>query len=485
MFSKNINYLTLTSEIANELFPNIFGDCYRNDASFVATLRALVAPRMSKDDTICLRVRVINPRESYLRDYSETDKINYLSDHCIDNNTILVCGFNSASENNRSTALATIDESFTRVYPKFVELKDLSAFVAKQANMRFYINEEDRSVAVFVDNLNLRLYHYVQSLVSRLLPWYFKDKPLEDQERELVKSLIQKTATGYERMIEDFASKYDFRGKKIEKMLGGFETAAKRQYLSNVESSLNNIESQIERNVSQYRDFIRQREGKLLEKAGLIAQINAGSNNSEISDYFICNKHLDPIAVNSTQLEFIVSCYLENFDVEMYDRISSNFDGYMYYDYDVTNEVFEDVKIRKKFMDAIFCDEPLLKIKTCAHYLIDLTGYVEAHSSYHYPPEYNDMLPNMHIHRHSCLGNQRPLIEEALRNGDYIGAIEQCVCSAKSINVGESATFPCVLKALFASGAKKIIELPDGTSCSPTEALRWLEAQENNTEVSE
>lgn len=485
MFSRNINYLTLTSEIANELFPNIFGDCYSNDTSFVATLRALVAPRMSKDDTICLRVRTINIRESYLRDCGEADKIGYLSNNCIDNNTILVCGFNSASENNRSTALATIDESFTRVYPKFVELKDLSAFVAKQANMRFYINEEDRSVAVFVDNLNLRLYHYVQSLVSRLLPWYFKDKPLEDQERELVKSLIQKTATGYERMIEDFAGIYDFRGKKIEKMLGGFETAAKRQHLSNVERELSNIEGSIDRNVNQYRDFIRQREAKMLEKAGLVAQINSGCKESEISDYFVCNKHLDPVRVNSTQLEFIVKCYLENFDVEMYERISSNFDGYMYYDYDVTNEVFEDVKVRKKFMDTIFSDEPILKIKTCAHYLIDLTGYVEAHSGYQYPVEYHDMLPNMHIQRHSCLGNQRPLIEEALRNGDNIGAIEQCVCSAKSINVGESATFPHVLKALFASGAKKIIELPDGTSCSPTEALRWLEAQENNTEVSE
>lgn len=485
MFSRNINYLTLTSEIANELFPNIFGDCYSNDTSFVATLRALVAPRMSKDDTICLRVRTINPRESYLRDYGETDKITYLSDHCIDNNTILVCGFNSASENNRSTALATIDESFTRVYPKFVELKDLSAFVAKQANMRFYINEEDRSVAVFVDNLNLRLYHYVQSLVSRLLPWYFKDKPLENQERELVKSLIQKTATGYERMIEDFASIYDFRGKKIEKMLGGFETAAKRQHLSNVDRELSNLENSIDRNVNQYRDFIRQREAKMIERAGLMAQINSGCKESEISDYFVCNKHLDPVRVNSTQLEFIVKCYLENFDVEMYDRISANFDGYMYCNYDVTNEVFEDVKVRKKFMDAIFSDEPVLKIKTCAHYMIDLTGYVEANSDYRYPVEYNDMLPNAHIHYYSCLGNQRPLIEEALRNGDNIGAIEQCVCSAKSINVGESATFPHVLKALFASGAKKIIELPDGTSCSPTEALRWLEAQESNTEVSE
>lgn len=485
MFSKSFNYLTLTSEIANELFPNIIGDCYSNDTSFVATLRALVAPRMSKDDAVYLRVRTLSPRESYLRDYNDTDKINYLSNNSIDNNTILVCGFNSASESNRSTALAVVDESFTIVYPKFVELKDCSAFVAKQANMRFYINEEDRSVVVFVDNLSLRLYHYVQSLISRLLPWYFKDKPLEDQERELVKSLIQKTATGYERMIEDFASIYDFRGKKIEKMLGGFETAAKHQHLNNVDRDLSNLENSIDRNVNQYRDFIRQREAKMLERAGLMAQINSGCKESEISDYFVCNKHLDPVRVNSTRLEFIVKCYLENFDVEMYERISSNFDGYMYYDYDVTNEAFEDVKVRKKFMDAIFSDEPVLRIKTCAHYVIDLTGWVEAPSDYQYPVEYNDMLPNMHIHRHSCLGNQRPLIEEALRSGDNIGAIEQCVCSAKSINVGEGATFSYVLEALFASGAKKIIELPDGTSCSPTEALRWLEAQENNTEVSE
>lgn len=485
MFTKIFDYLTLTNEIADEIFPNICGDCYNGDTSFVATLRALVAPRMSKDDKLFLRVEIRTPRESTLKDYSEIDRVKYLADG-IGNNTILVCGFNSTSESNRTIAMNAIDESFTRIYNGYVELKDLRAFVAKQANMRFYINEEDRSVAVFVDNLNSRLYHYIQSLTSRLLPWYFKDKPLEDQERELVKSLIQKTATGYERLIKEFANKYDFRSKKIEKMLGGFETAAKKQHLRNVESSLNNIESHIERNVTHYRDLIRQREEKMLEKAGLISQINSSDNKeSEISDYFVCNKHLEPVSVNSTQLEFIVSCYLENFDVEMYERISRNFDGYMYQGYNPTNEVFRDERIRKKFMDAIFCDEPLLKIKTCAHYLIDLAGYVEAHSGYHYPPEYADMLPNTHIHRHSCLGNQKPLIEEALRNGDNIGAIEQCVCSAKSINVGESATFPYMLEALFASGAKKIIELPDGTSCTPTEALKWLEAQENKTEVSE
>lgn len=484
MFTKSFNHLTLTSEIANELFPNIHGDCYINDTSFVATLRALVAQRMSKDDTLLLRVRTMVTRESALKNSSETDRIKYLSDG-IGNNTILVCGFNNASESNGSMAMNAIDESFTRVYPGYVELKDLSAFVAKQANMRFYINEENRSVAVFVNNLNSRLYHYVQSLVSRLLPWYFKDKPLDEQERELVKSLIKKTPTDYERLIEEVASKYDFRKKKLEKMLGGFETVAKRQHLDMVESNLTEVEDRISRNISQYRELIQKRNEKMIERAGLISQINASNTENEILDYFVCNKHLDLINVSSTQLKFIVSCYIENFDLEMYERISTNFDGYMYTEYNITNEAFEDVKVRKKFMDAIFADEPLLKIKTCAYYCIDLTGWVETCQGFSYPHEYENMLPNMHLHRHGCLGDQRPLIEECLRNGDNIGAIEQCICSAKSINVGEDVTFIHVLKALFDSDAKKIIELPDGTSYTPTEALRWLETQENNAEVSE
>lgn len=486
MFTRSLNSLTLTSGIANEIFPNIQGESYNGDVSFIATLRALAAPRISENDVIYLRVRTIRPREPDLRECdSESEKINYLSDYCIADDSILVCGFNGAIESNRIAAMATIDESFLKVYSGFVELKDLSAFVAKQANMRFYINEETRSVVVFVNNLDLKLYHYIQSVVSRLIPWVFKDKPLEEQERELVKSLIRRTAVEYERLIEEFAEKYDFRSKKIEKMLGDFENAAKRQHLNSTVALIDNIERQIDHNVNQYRDLIRQREAKIIEKDGLTAQLKSSCNESEISDYFICNKHLDPICVNSTKLGFIVSCYIENFDLEMYERISENFDGYMYDGYTVTNPEFQDFKVRKKFMDAIFSDEPLLKVKTCAYYLIDLVGSVSTVRDYAYPPMYSDMLPNMHLQRHGCLGNQRPLIEEALRNGDNIGAIEQCVCSAKSINVGESATFPYMLRALFASDAKKYIELPDGTSCTPSEALKWLETRENNTEVSE
>lgn len=479
MFNKELYNLTLTSEIANEVFPNISGRAYGTDQSFLATLRALLAPRMSESDTLYLDIRTTNQRESALKEYSDEDNVRRLSDG-IANNTILVCGF-SGTEATVNYIMKCLDNNFIRVFANYAELKDLRAFVQKQANMRFYINEEDRSVVVFVAGLNPRLYHFVQSFTSRLFPWYFKDSPLNDDERNLVKALTAKSAPEYERLIEAFAQQYDFRGKKIEKMLGGFETAAKRTRLQSAESNLSRTESEINRCVERYRDYLQTREQQMLEIAGLKYQIAHITNDSEIMDYFRCNRHLNPISVGSSSLEFVADGYLENFDVDMYERISQNFDGYMYTGYDVSNSAFESVHTRKKFMDAIFSDDPLLKIKMCGFYRIDLSGYVETSSGYSYPVEYNDMLPNTHLQRHSCLGNQKPLIEEALRNGDYIGAIEQCVCSAKSINVGESATFPYMLKAIFASGAKKIIELPDGTSVSPTEALRWLEAQETQT----
>lgn len=484
MFKELMISSSFTSETADCVFPNVCGDRYVGDVSFIATLRALVSNRMSKDDTLYLRIKNRAIRSQAIKDGSVSDKLSALS---IGGENNSICIYKLSSEDSEGCRLAMdfLDEYFVKTYPQFVELKDLRAFVAKNANMRFYINEDDRSILVFAENLNIRLYHYIQSLISRLLPWYFKDKPLNSDERELVKSLIQKTPDDYKRLIEEFAKKYDFREQKIKRMLDGFETAAKRNQLKCVERAIKNVEDDIEININQYKALLRKREEDMIRKDGLTAQIKAGIKDSEIMEYFICNRHLNPVNVCESELEFIVSCYLENFDLDMYERISNNFDSYMYGTYDVTNDVFKEATVRKKFFDAIFSDDPLLKIKTCAFYCCDLLGSVSTQRRYEFPSEYADMLPNAHLHVHSCLGNQKPLIEEALRRGDYIGAIEQCVCSAKSINIGESSTFPFVAKEIFSANAKKIIELPDGTSCTPTEALKWLEEQENKMEVSE
>ncbi|MBR4022693.1 MAG: hypothetical protein IKI94_08940 [Ruminococcus sp.] len=484
MFNKELYGLTLTNEIANEMFPNIVGATFNGDNSFLATLRALLAPRMKKKEHISLNVKVRNDRDSSLRDYSDEDIVRILSDG-IGNNTIFVCGFNG-TESSITTSFNKIESHFTQVYPKFTELEDLHVFVAKQANVRFYINEEEKSVAIFVACLNTRIWHFIQSLISRLVPWYFAENPINEEEKALVKALTNRYAPEYERIIEEFASKYDFRTAQIQKLLGGFEARAKQRQLDVVKNEIANQQSRIERLMADYQNMIENMDNLRIKESGLAYQIKEAGNDSEIVDYFVCNRHINPIYVDNQHIKIIVGTTIENYDPEMYERMTKNSRSYLFTGYNVSAEAFYEEAARKKLLDAVFGDEPLLKIKVRAYYDLDMRGRVDTIQRYDYPMEYNDYLTNPHFDFHACIGNNRPLIDQLLAKGDYIAAIEQCVSSAKNLNLSEgSQTVAPFMGRLFTSSCKAVIQLPDGTSCTPTEAYNWLLSQEQENEAQE
>lgn len=484
MFNKELYNLTLTSDIANKFFPNIHGECYGGDNSFLATLRALLAPRMKEDEHIALRVRVRNDRETTIKGYTDDDGAVYLSDG-VDYNTLLVCGLNG-TENSITASFQKIENSFLKTHKGFEELKDLHVFVAKQANVRFYINEETKSTAIFVGALNTRIWHLIQSLISRFVPWFFKDNPLNDEEKALVKALTNRYAPEYENLIEKFAAKYDFRGIKIQQMLGGFENRSKNKQLTAIRNDINNQQRRAENLMNDYTNLLQTIADLRIKECGLEYQIKEGGEDSEIVDYFVCNKHLNPISVSNDNLEIIVSATIENYDPDLYERMYKNPKSYLFTGYEVGAEVFKDLEVRKKFINAIFGEDSVLKIKVCAYYNLNLQGRVSTIKRYTYPPEYIDHLTNPHFYFFACIGNNEGYINKLLREGDYIAAIEQCVSSAKNLNLSEgSQTVAPFLGKVFEAGCKSIIKLPDGTSCTPTEAYKWLVSQEENNNTQE
>ena len=54
MFKQSVSSTALTSDAANIFFPNIVGEAFGSDNTFISTLRALVAPRMPEGDGIRL-----------------------------------------------------------------------------------------------------------------------------------------------------------------------------------------------------------------------------------------------------------------------------------------------------------------------------------------------------------------------------------------------------------------------------------------------
>lgn len=478
MFNKKLTELTLTSDIANSYFSQIQGDYYRDDRSFVATLRALLLNRI-KDHNIGFRIRAYDFSADTLRNASANAVVSAV---CNRSSWIL-----NLVDLTSQGALEVAYEKFcaadgmAEFMPKATEAKDLEAFVEPFANVKIYIDEDRCCTNIIVDHLDMRKFHALQMLIPRYIPWLFNEDPLTQEELALLNTLHERYAPEYERLIEEFAQKIDLRSAAIKSVLGGFEVRAKKQQLKIARDSLSRINSSIMDNMARYSDLINQKDEASIRICGLEAIIEAGIVESELIDYFTANKCLYPVSASGTHLKFIVSTYLESFDPEMYRTMSARAASHLFSSYTVSNDCFRDLAPRKKLMDAIFSDEPIFRVKSCSCYDLDIRGTVDVHSGYNFGSKFADRIENPHLKYHGCLGNHRRFICDYLNEGDVMGAVEQCISSAKSVNIGESATIRYFLPELF-DCKQRVLELEDGTCMNPEEALKYLEEKEAQKE---
>lgn len=484
MFTKTLGELTLTGELAAQIFGSkIYGDNYRDDTSFVATLRALLIPRIG-DHRLRLRNTAAGFSRSAIENANRVANVYGALVSDLRDDEIVICNANATNDDDRKAIFDYVDHGrhgFLKHFSGFEELKDIREFVSPVMNARFYTNAERRTTVIFVERLDMKKYHYLQSFTPRYFRWYFESAPLTQDDENLLRSLIRRTSEEYEVLIEEFASKLNMRDYMIRNMLGDFERRAKVDQLDGLQNQLEDLMRDMQNLMDQYSRACEKKDTINLQCMGLREAINSQSEESELMDYFIANRNLDPVATDSGRFSFIVRTYLDSFDPDLYDSMSKRETSLLFIDYSVGIRNFREVSARKRLLDAIFSDDPVLRIKMCAFYQIDIRGHVSSYSGYSFPANCRDMLPNPHLHYHNCLGNHMRYITERLGAGDIVGAIEQCVSSAKSINIGEGPTIRYFLKDLFSTHAK-IIELPDGTSVEPLEALKWLEKQES-TEV--
>lgn len=476
MFSKCIVASPLANTAANSMFPNIGAQHYMGDESLSSTLRVLLHERASAGHAGAW-VSTSSFSERLMGRVRNNDFFaNTVDPDCMSAGSLQI-HYPTGSGSN--LVFERFDSDFCKTFSGFRRLPDLEAFASKYMNARFYINEEGRKSIVLVESLSIRKYHFLQVLIPRLFPWYFEDKPVTEDEKKFLSTLTERNALSYEQALTEYAEKFDIRNKTIEIMLGNFETANRESQLRGLRDELLDNQSRIDRNLLNYKNLIEARNDMNLRIAGLEALIRSGVQNTDLVEYFRCNKNLILIGTNDRGFSFVVKTYLDSFDPEMYETMAQNEHSHLYHGYDYPSK-FEKQEDRKLLLDAIFSEEPLLKVKVCAYYRLDTQGYVDSCEAYSYPTECSGWIPNPHLQYYNCLGDHRRYIQESISSGDMVRAVEQCVASAKSINIGESPTVTRFL-ADFLRSTNKIIELPDGTSVTPDEAFDWLK---KNKEVS-
>ena len=217
MFRKTISQTLLTSDLANEVFPNIYGSDFNGDVSFVATLRALMSSRVPENEHIEYRYK--KRANSSLTRFSDEEALSIISENARQSAITLIdvqSGDSGAWLDKWENGLGNGDG--------LKRLDKITQFFEKAFRVLCYIKPDIKSVILITDHINIRQYHYLQRAIFAFLPWYFDPSGgISDQDKAILESLRQKTETDYEKCIADVAAKYDFRAMRIRRDLAGFE----------------------------------------------------------------------------------------------------------------------------------------------------------------------------------------------------------------------------------------------------------------------
>ncbi len=477
MFIKRIRagMSPLTDASISDSFP-VRGEDYEGDCSFLATLRALLTPRIKVDEPVWMFVRKRDA--SQLVPYTTTGMLRQLISGW--ETGILKIIDIYGDEDSKKTFFERLDgrNGFCTCYPDCHEARDLQQFVRTTGGMnaRFYIDKTSKRTLVVCEGLSFRSFHLLQALTPRLLPWFFVDAPLNDDENALLQSLTKSTSGDYESTLAVLASRINIRERAITMMIGGFEKRCREERVGQTKNKIEQMRQQLLQAEEMYRDTLSRLNELNDMLTGQELALASISDDSELVDYFIHHPGITPTHAESNEIHFTVKTFFELFDPEMYRTYRDNHRSFLYAGYERSDK-FESFNARQKFLDAVFSDNPPFKVKMCANYALNLEGYVYATEKYPYGQGFEDFIPNPHIHQYACIGDYVPHIQAAIRSGDLITAIEQCAASARSINLAESVTVSYFLNDLFTS-TNRIIRLQDGRDVTPEEALQYLNDKE-------
>lgn len=486
MFKSSVTHTPFTTDAANAYFTNITGGGFGYDRTFLATLRALLAPRMQEGESINLIFGASNLTSSQVGSNSvRTVVTSICGNYHLNTPGQVVIHSLKADQASNMACFKVIESDFTSIFDGYHRLDKLQAFYRKSFAVDCYINPDLKSVIVFVDSLDNKKMHYLQVSILAMLPWYFDpEKGMTEDEMALVYSLRETNPDKYNECLAKMVEQYDFKSARIRQLLAGFETRYERLECDKVRNEISRIDNSIESYNRQIGEYLSQRNEKCIRLMGLEAKIASNTDgDSEIMEYFIRNPNLVLEDVSDSYMYFCAKGYLEYFDPDMAEMAISNKRSYAYGYGFAAHERNAD-KVERLLSEIFLKDDPKMRIRFCAAYQFELRGNVQAEAHHDFGYEFTGYMPNTHINEFSCMGQYTKTINEMLQRHDYIGALEQCIASCKSLNWGDSAVMERFMRIFWSeNGAPRCIELPDGKVVNAKEAIQWLEEQDKPAEM--
>lgn len=469
MFSQAITSTAFTSDDADVLFQDKIGHftMLGSDVSLVSTMRALIAPRMPDGRRLDI-YNIQYPGSSTCVHDVVSQAYAALC------NAFVIVDCRNANATDREATFENIGRNFTDTYDGYRELEIVEGFFARSFPVWCFVNDEQRTTMLIVQRLDARKLHYLQTALLVMMPWYHGSREtVSADELALIMSLKETTPDAYIACLNKLIQPYNLREVRTRRLLTGFETSLDRQCKLDTEAQLRSVDYDINDYQRYISDKLRERNELQIMLLGLETKIaRTSEHDSELLNYVLRNNRVElrEVAGNSITLE--VFDYLSYYDEDMVERMIRDCRGAMY-DVAPSDEAWEGMK---KLMTKVFVDSEL-RIRVTAGYHITAGRGVNGVSGYGTDESFETHLPNPHIYEYACLGNYVTTFNTLIRDNDYVGIVETCLASVRSLNWGDSAVMNRFAHYMY-DDSYRCVELPDGSVVYPSEAIKWIQDEE-------
>lgn len=464
MFENIPRSTAFLSADADAFFENrIDGLSWCHDTVFMSTLRALMSRKMDHDP----HIRVTYANRMGLNTSSGTAMYN-AAVSMIDlkaRNTLYIVALNA----NMETSYEFLKAISERIDAAFMEVKKVGQYYdhTKKIAARYYVNLAAQTGVLFLDKITKPRLQCLASQIPTFLPWYFPDREsVTDQEMEMLKALSEPTYDHWLSVVEEIASRCDYRREYVRKVLQGFEVSGDKQTIELKEAAIGENLARIENARHQITEWY----SKIREMSDLIAGIRKrmeeyGGGESPLMQFFINSKNLDIKSVSGRTLVYTVKS-----TVQIYDEFAAET-----YIGNINSNVYMVPAGRKtdlqRILRAVFVDKTL-KLRMCGAFQLTIGGILEAKKNHPFGPEYDTYLPNPHLQHYACTGGYDDMLDKLMQKNSFAAAVSQSILAAQTVNWSDHTVMRSFGPDLIDGWDRKIFEKADGTLVSAEEFIR-------------
>jgi hypothetical protein len=356
-------------------------------------------------------------------------------------------------------------------------------FLTEKLGQNIYIKQfEPNVVVIFCNRFNLQLYHAFQTFIPLCFRHLFQENPLTEREQNLLLSVSKNTERNYKEAIQSFLEDEDLKRFLLDEQVRGLEKNLRKAKYDRALLEYNDYLRKLDELMEEYRKTCDKKNHAEVIACGLKCAMDAVDDNTEFEEYLCTNKLLSDINVNGNDISFVVKTFVDPYLPDDWDALSAN--GSIFKDHIHTGSALDKEENLKLLLDAIFSRNHCLKLRICGIICMDYYGTtVNSICGYNYAgqnPRLRDYVPNAHLHKHNCFGQNKNDILMQMREGDMIGAVECCINVVKRINVAEGLSFGPFVDYIKSCKGKCIVT-DDGQEMTCEEALTYLKEKKDET----